>query len=203
MSGPDDLREMTAHLAARAREEFCPEAYAVHGAPGYADDITRYLRAAGWEHAHLAGLLADAARASGEWLPMAPGSLNELSSQLGWAIKWASEALAAGEVVHVAQAFTAVALHWAELRRRNAEVDRLAGDVQRSATLAGEAAAEAELRALAQAGERPVGNLWREEAQRKHTLTERGARRVWDAVATDYPALSSAAGKPKTRRAKA
>lgn len=194
---------MTAHLAAQARQNFSPEAYAVHGAPGYSDDVTRYLRAVSWEHAHLAGLLNDAVRASGQWLPMAPGSLNELSWQLGLAIKWADAALTSGDIGQAAQAFTAVALHWANLRRRQAEVDALAGDVQRAATLAGEEAAEAELRALVQAGERPVGRQWREEAARKHTLTERAARRAWDAVVTDFPTLASSAGKPKAGRAKA
>lgn len=197
MSSPADLRLMTQHMAEKARESFSPEAYAEHGAPGYSDDVRSYLRAAGWEHTHLAALLNDATRAAGEWPDMEPGSLHDLSFKFGLAIKKADRALASGDIERTAQGFTAVALLWAELRRRQREVESMGADVQRAATATGEEAAEKELQALAAAGGRPYRDDWMDAARKRHTLGVNAVRRVWTRVVGAHPELASTRGKAK------
>lgn len=194
----DPARMMTEHLAAEAKAGYSPEAYTDLYALGHTESVDRYLRAASWEVTHLHGLLSDAARLTGEW---ESGPLSNLAFKLAGAVGRAHGALANNAVVEVAKEFTVVALLWKELRDRSDELAKLSGDVQRAATVTGEEAAEQQLRALAAAGERPVGEHWREAALVNfRPITARGARRVWDRVASDFMTLSSAAGKPKARR---
>lgn len=192
--------DMAEHLAGVARATFTPEAYTDLAEPGHTDGVERYLQAASWECAHISLLLERAAEAAGGW-SYGPGSLWDATCRLQRAITAASEALQAKDVGRSAREFTAVALLWRALRDRQKEIDGLRQDVQLAATRQGEEAAEAQLTALAAAGERPKGVEWREEAARNFNLTDRAARRVWDAVAKDYPQLSSSQGKPKARRA--
>lgn len=200
MSSDNTLAAMAEHLAGVARSTFTPEAYTDLAEPGHTDSVAKYLQAASWECAHLTSLLQSAAEAAGSWA-YEPGSLWDAAMRFRIAIDSASSALQAGDVERVAREFTAVALRWHALRGRQLEIDGLQEDVQLAATRKGEERAEAQLKALATAGERPKGVEWRAEAVRSFNLTDRAARRVWDTVAQVHPQLSSTRGKPKTRRA--
>lgn len=76
----------------------------------------------------------------------------------------------------------------------------------RSPTMADEAKAEKALRELCQSCTQshvpwPKSAEWRQTAVSDFGVSARGAQRVWAKVAQDFPALSTPAGKPKSRRA--
>lgn len=89
----------------------------------------------------------------------------------------------------------------------NAErLDAFLAPIERPNKVAGQRRAEEALERLckafqAETGPVPVGAAWRESAQTDFGISERAAARAWSNVALRYPFLSSAAGKPKARRA--
>ena len=193
----DPTRDVSDQLAVAARARYSPEAYIDPFALGFGETVEMYLQAAAWEAGHVSGLRSVAARLSGQW---PTEDFWQVASALGFAVEKARGALDRSDLVETAKNFTVVALLWKLLREHDDEVATLSLNVQRASTVTGEEAAEKHLRALASAGELPVGRQWRDEALLNfRPITARGARRVWDRVASHYPALSSGAGKPRRR----
>jgi hypothetical protein len=80
-----------------------------------------------------------------------------------------------------------------------------AGPTPGRKTASGRKKAEDDLRAAVQKyraskGEIPVGVRWKEHAKNTFNISGRQAVEAWDAVADEFPELSSPANKPKKRR---